>query len=202
MIETYQTSGARGQPQVAYQLASAYRVGMLALETLGRRTIDDHANSMFSKNPPYGENVHWLCSISNKVGISSLQQFCRTSGNAIHSPYVLHDLAMKAAGLMAKSNPAQIAFHLRSPSLSPTVQKCLMKYGQCVQQSLTNLPKSEYPEFVELIMHARGAYCMAPGGMTQFNELLQSVRRSTSKKKDLWQRITTGLAQYQNNAGK
>ena len=205
LIDSYQSSAGRalvGQPQVPYQLASAYRVGMLALETLGRRTPDDQPNSMFSRNPFYKDDIHWLCSISNKVGLSSLQQFCMTSVNAIHSPFVLHELALKAAGLMAKSNPTQIAFHLRSSSLSPLVQKCLMKYGQCVQHNLTNLPKSEYPEFVELIMHARGAYCMAPGGMTQFNDLLQSIRRSTSKKKDLWQRITTALAQYQNNLGK
>ena len=196
LIESYQVGGW-GQPQVQQELASAYRVGMLALENLGRRPADDQPNSMLAKNPPFKAEIHWLCGIANKVGIASLQRFCRVCVNSIHSPFVLHELALEAAGLMAKSNPNQIAFHLRSPSLSPMVQKCLMNYSQCVQQNLQGLPKSEYPEFVELIMHARGAFCMAPGGMTQFNELLQNIRRSTAKKKDLWQKITTGLAHQQ-----
>jgi hypothetical protein len=195
LIEAYQVG--LGQQQVPYRLVNAYRVGMLALENLGRRPSDDQSNTMLAKNPPYKTDIHWLCNIANKVGLSSLQRFCRVCVNSIHSPFVLHELALEAAGLMAKSNPNQIAFHLRSPSLSPMVQKCLMNYAQCVQQNLQGLPKSEYPEFVELIMHARGAYCMAPGGMTSFNDLLQNVRRSTAKKKDLWQKITTGLAHQQ-----
>ena len=195
LIEAYQVG--LGQQQVPYQLVNAYQVGMLALENLGRRPADDQPNTMLAKNPPYKAEIHWLCNIANKVGLSSLQRFCRVCVNSIHSPHVLHELALEAAGLMAKSNPNQIAFHLRSPSLSPMVQKCLMNYAQCVQQNLQGLPKSEYLEFVELIMHARGAYCMAPGGMTLFNDLLQNVRRNTAKKKDLWQKITTGLAHQQ-----
>ena len=194
LMENYQ--GARAQ-QVPYQLDNAYRVGMLALETLGRRPADDQHNTMLAKNPPYKADIHWLCKIANEVSMSHLQRFCRVSVNSIHSPFLLHELALEASGLMAKSNPSQIAFHLRSPSLSPMVQKCLMNYAQCVQQNLQGLPKSEYSEFVELIMHARGAYCMAPGGMTQFNDLLQNIRRNTTKKKDLWQKITTGLAHQQ-----
>ena len=193
LIGEYQVA----RTQVPYQIGSAYRVGMLALENLGRRPSDDQPSTMLAKNPPYKAEIHWLCNIANKVGIASLQRFCRVCVNSIHSPFVLHELALEAAGLMAKSNPNQIAFHLRSPSLSPMVQKCLMNYAQCVHQNLQGLPKSEYPEFVELIMHARGAYCMAPGGMTQFNDLLQNVRRSTAKKKDLWQKITTALAHQQ-----
>ena len=194
LMESYQASQGK---QVPYQLVNAYRVGMLALENLGRRPVDDQPNTILAKNPPFKAEIHWLCNISNKVDISSLQRFCRVAVNSIHSPFVLHDLAREAAGLMARSNPSQIAFHLRSPCLSPMVVKCLMNYAQCVQQNLQGLPKSEYPEFVELIMHARGAYCMAPGGMTQFNDLLQNIRRSTAKKKDLWQKITTALAQQQ-----
>lgn len=195
LMEVYQ--GGRGQSQVAYQLANAYRVGMLALENLGRRPVDDPPHTMLAENPPHKAEIHWLCQIANKVGAADLQRFCLLSVNSIHSPFVLHDLALEAAGLMAKSNPNQIAFHLRSPTLSPLVQKCLINYAQCLQHNLQGLPKSEYAEFVELVMRARSAYCMAPGGMTQFNDLLQSVRRSTAKKKDLWQKITTALAHQQ-----
>lgn len=180
--------------QVSYYLNSAYRVGMLALEFLSRRTSDDRPNVKFSRNPSCSEDIRWLCSLSAKLGTSHLQRFCVAALNAVVSPFVLHDLALEAARHMARSNPAQLAANLRSPTISPLVQKSLTMYAQCIHYNLINISQSEYDEFVELLRHARGAFCMAPGGMTQFNELLQSIRWGHSKKKELWQMIMSGLA--------
>ena len=180
--------------QVSYYLNSAYRVGMLALEFLSRRTSDDRPNVKFSRNPSCSEDIRWLCTLSAKLGTSHLQRFCVAALNAVVSPFVLHDLALEAARHMARSNPAQLATNLRSPTISPLVQKSLTMYAQCIHYNLINISQNEYDEFVELLRHARGAFCMAPGGMTQFNELLQSIRWGHSKKKELWQMIMTGLA--------
>lgn len=180
--------------QVSYYLNSAYRVGMLALEFLSRRTSDDRPNVKFSRNPSCSEDIRWLCTLSAKLGTSHLQRFCVAALNAVVSPFVLHDLALEAARHMARSNPAQLAANLRSPTISPLVQKSLTMYAQCIHYNLINISQSEYDEFVELLRHARGAFCMAPGGMTQFNELLQSIRWGHAKKKELWQMIMTGLA--------
>ena len=185
---------AQQGPQVSYYLNSAYRVGMLALEFLSRRTSDDRPSVKFSRNPSCSEDIRWLCSLSAKLGTSNLQRFCVAALNAVVSPFVLHDLALEAARHMARSNPAQLAANLRSPTISPLVQKSLTMYAQCIHYNLINISQSEYDEFVELLRHARGAFCMAPGGMTQFNELLQSIRWGHSKKKELWQMIMTGLA--------
>lgn len=186
-------SGQQGT-QVSYYLNSAYRVGMLALEFLSRRTSDDRPNVKFSRNPSCSDDIRWLCTLSAKLGTSHLQRFCVAALNAVVSPFVLHDLALEAARHMARSNPAQLAANLRSPTISPLVQKSLTMYAQCIHYNLINITQSEYDEFVELLRHARGAFCMAPGGMTQFNELLQSIRWGHSKKKELWQMIMTGLA--------
>ena len=180
--------------QVSYYLNSAYRVGMLALEFLSRRTSDDRPNVKFSRNPSCSEDIRWLCTLSAKLGTSHLQRFCVAALNAVVSPFVLHDLALEAARHMARSNPAQLAANLRSPTISPLVQKSLTMYAQCIHYNLINISQNEYDEFVELLRHARGAFCMAPGGMTQFNELLQSIRWGHAKKKELWQMIMTGLA--------
>jgi len=180
--------------QVSFYLNSAYRVGMLALEFLSRRTSDDRPNVKFSRNPSCSDDIRWLCSLSAKLGTSHLQRFCVAALNAVVSPFVLHDLALEAARHMARSNPAQLAVNLRSPTISPLVQKSLTMYAQCIRYNLINISQNEYDEFVELLRHARGAFCMAPGGMTQFNELLQSIRWGHSKKKELWQMIMTGLA--------
>ena len=180
--------------QLSFYLNSAYRVGMLALEFLSRRTSDDRPNVKFSRNPSCSEDIRWLCTLSAKLGTSHLQRFCVAALNAVVSPFVLHDLALEAARHMARSNPAQLTANLRSPTISPLVQKSLTMYAQCIHYNLINISQNEYDEFVELLRHARGAFCMAPGGMTQFNELLQSIRWGHSKKKELWQMIMTGLA--------
>lgn len=49
-------------------LTAAFRVGMLALETLARRVHDDRPQTKYARNPPYGEDVKWLLSIGIKLG--------------------------------------------------------------------------------------------------------------------------------------
>jgi len=49
-------------------LLAAYRVGIVALETLGRRAHDDRPQARYSRNPPYGEDVKWLLSVAKKLG--------------------------------------------------------------------------------------------------------------------------------------
>lgn len=179
---------------VSYYLNNAYRVGMLALESLARRSPDDRPTVKYSRNPPCSDDIRWLCSLSARLGTSYLHRFCVSALNAVVSPFVLHDLALEAARHLARSNPAQLAINLRSPNINPLVQKSLSMYGQCIHHHLMVMAQSDHEDFVELLRHARGAFCMVPGGMSQFNELLQSIRRMYPKKKDLWQKIMTGLA--------
>lgn len=167
---------------------------MLALESLARRTPDDRPTVKYSRNPPCSDDIRWLCSLSARLGTSYLHRFCVSALNAVVSPFVLHEIALEAARHLARSNPAQLAVNLRSPNISPLVQKSLSMYGQCIHHNLMIMSQSDHEEFVELLRHARGAFCMVPGGMSQFNELLQSIRRLYPKKKDLWQKIMTGLA--------
>jgi hypothetical protein len=55
------------QSQLRY-LLSAYRVGMLAMETLARRVHDDRPQAKYARNPPYGEDVKWLLRVARKLG--------------------------------------------------------------------------------------------------------------------------------------
>ncbi|XP_075933311.1 zinc finger SWIM domain-containing protein 8 isoform X5 [Anarhichas minor] len=52
--------------QGLHYLHSAYRVGMLALEMLGRRAHNDHPNN-FSRSPPYTEDVKWLLGLAARL---------------------------------------------------------------------------------------------------------------------------------------
>uniref|UniRef100_A0A672T6A4 Zinc finger SWIM domain-containing protein 8-like n=1 Tax=Sinocyclocheilus grahami TaxID=75366 RepID=A0A672T6A4_SINGR len=54
--------------QGLHYLHSAYRVGMLALEMLGRRAHNDHPNN-FSRSPPYTEDVKWLLGLAARLGM-------------------------------------------------------------------------------------------------------------------------------------
>ena len=44
------------------------RVGMLALESLGRRVSEERWQFKFARNPNYGDDVRWLLTISTKLG--------------------------------------------------------------------------------------------------------------------------------------
>ena len=55
------------QRQLAF-LLSAYRVGMLAMETLARRVHDDRPQTKYARNPSYGEDVKWLLNCAMKLG--------------------------------------------------------------------------------------------------------------------------------------
>ena len=58
-----------------------------------------------------------------------------------------------------------------------------------------HITPTDYDEFIGIIRAARSAFQLTPGGMVQFNELLQSLRRSKSCKKELWQNLTSNLQQ-------
>uniref|UniRef100_A0A8C2QB85 Zinc finger, SWIM-type containing 8 n=1 Tax=Cyprinus carpio TaxID=7962 RepID=A0A8C2QB85_CYPCA len=65
-VEDEQHSQPISQQGLHY-LHSAYRVGMLALEMLGRRAHNDHPNN-FSRSPPYTEDVKWLLGLAARLG--------------------------------------------------------------------------------------------------------------------------------------
>ncbi|XP_042239030.1 zinc finger SWIM domain-containing protein 8 homolog isoform X2 [Homarus americanus] len=178
-----------------HYLLSSYRVGMLALETLARRVHDDRPQAKYARNPPYGEDVKWLLGVAKKLGQQYLHQFCMCSVNSVVSPFVLQELAVEAAHYLARHSPALFHQQLRSPILQPLVQKCQQMFLQCTHLKMYYITPTEYDEFISIILAARSAYQMTPGGIVQFNELLQALRRSKSCKKELWTRITNALQQ-------
>ncbi|XP_024943377.1 zinc finger SWIM domain-containing protein 8 isoform X1 [Cephus cinctus] len=199
-------SAVRAQPQVHRQsqpfspqqlraLVAAYRVGMLALETLARRVHDDRPQAKYARNPPYGEDVKWLLRVSKRLGTQYLHQLCICTVNSIVSPFVLHDVALEAAHYLSRSNPALVLQHLRSALLAPLVHKCQQMYIQCMHQKLYHLMSGDYEDFANVVCAARAAFHITPDGHTQFKEWLQSIKRSQSCNKELWAQINGALQQ-------
>ena len=180
--------------EASLQLQAAFRIGMKALEVLARRGIEERSDVKYAQSPPCSDDIRWLCALAASLGPSCLRKFCKTVISSVSSPYVLHDLALEAARHFAMYNPAQLASYLRSPAVSPIVTKCLTMYSELVRRDLVLLTQVGYSDFVELLRRARSAFCMAPGGMTKFNELLEMIRKSCPKKGDLWQHIMSGLS--------
>ncbi|XP_011305691.1 zinc finger SWIM domain-containing protein 8 isoform X1 [Fopius arisanus] len=193
-------STVRPQPQVHRQsphqmraLVAAYRVGMLALETLARRVHDDRPQAKYARNPPYGEDVKWLLRISKRLGTQCFHQLCICTVNSIVSPFVLHDVALEAANYLSRSNPALFIQNLRSAVLAPLVHKCQQMYIQCLHHKLYHLMTGEYEEFASVVCAARAAFHITPEGHTQFKEWLQSMKRSPACNKELWAQINAAL---------
>jgi len=51
-----------------HHLTSAYRVGLLALDTLARR-VHEPNQAKYSRNPPFREDIQWLLRLSKKLGM-------------------------------------------------------------------------------------------------------------------------------------
>ena len=45
-----------------------FRVGMLALASLGKRVSEDRPQAKFSKTPHYSDDVKWLMSVAKELG--------------------------------------------------------------------------------------------------------------------------------------
>jgi len=171
-----------------HHLTSAYRVGLLALDTMARR-IHEPNQAKYSRNPPFREDIQWLLRLSKKLGPNYTQQFCLAVTNSVVNPFTLHDVAMEAIMYMGHFNPNPTM----CPTLSPLVEKCHSMYIQLLHQKLYQLSSSDYEEYVGILYSAYGAFAMTPEGSTMFKDWLQSVRRSKSCKKELWTMITNML---------
>uniref|UniRef100_A0A668AJD5 Zinc finger, SWIM-type containing 8 n=1 Tax=Myripristis murdjan TaxID=586833 RepID=A0A668AJD5_9TELE len=177
--------------QGLHYLHSAYRVGMLALEMLGRRAHNDHPNN-FSRSPPYTEDVKWLLGLAARLGVNYVYQFCVGAAKGVLSPFVLQEIIMDA---LQRLNPAHIHAHLRTPAFHQLVQRCQQAYLQYIHHRLIHLTPADYDDFVNIIRSARGAFCLTPVGMMQFNDVLQNLKRG-KQTKELWQRISLEMATF------
>ncbi|XP_056147888.1 zinc finger SWIM domain-containing protein 8 isoform X2 [Lampris incognitus] len=177
--------------QGLHYLHSAYRVGMLALEMLGRRAHNDHPNN-FSRSPPYTEDVKWLLGLAARLGVNYVYQFCVGAAKGVLSPFVLQEIIMDA---LQRLNPAHIHAHLRTPAFHQLVQRCQQSYLQYIHHRLIHLTPADYDDFVNIIRSARGAFCLTPVGMMQFNDVLQNLKRG-KQTKELWQRISLEMATF------
>uniref|UniRef100_A0A8C5C4J0 Zinc finger, SWIM-type containing 8 n=1 Tax=Gadus morhua TaxID=8049 RepID=A0A8C5C4J0_GADMO len=177
--------------QGLHYLHSAYRVGMLALEMLGRRAHNDHPNN-FSRSPPYTEDVKWLLGLAARLGVNYVYQFCVGAVKGVLSPFVLQEIIMDA---LQRLNPVHIHAHLRMPAFHQLVQRCQQAYLQYIHHRLIHLTPADYDDFVNIIRSARGAFCLTPVGMMQFNDVLQNLKRG-KQTKELWQRISLEMATF------
>ncbi|RXM29795.1 Zinc finger SWIM domain-containing protein 8 [Acipenser ruthenus] len=177
--------------QGLHYLHSAYRVGMLALEMLGRRAHNDHPNN-FSRSPPYTEDVKWLLGLAARLGVNYVYQFCVGAAKGVLSPFVLQEIIMEA---LQRLNPAHVHAHLRMPAFHQLVQRCQQAYLQYIHHRLIHLTPADYDDFVNIIRSARSAFCLTPVGMMQFNDVLQNLKRG-KQTKELWQRISLEMATF------
>ena len=150
-------------------LMSAYRVGMVALETLGRRVSEDRPQTKFTRTPSYAEDVKWLLGVAKKLGLGYLQNFLMCVMATVVSPFILQDLTWDCGCFLAAvpgpgSANTSLSQHqvnaavqqIRTqPYLTSLVQKCYQMYYQCIHQRLYHLTPAEYEDFTAIILHAR-----------------------------------------------
>ena len=123
-------------------LMSAYRVGMVALETLGRRVSEDRPQTKFTRNPSYAEDVKWLLGVAKKLGLACLQNFLMCVMATVVSPFVLQELTWDCGCFLAAAPPgtspncgshhcSAVIQQIRTqPYLTSLAQKCYQVTAQ------------------------------------------------------------------------
>ncbi|KAM3726124.1 Zinc finger SWIM domain-containing protein [Dirofilaria immitis] len=206
-----------GDPRMA-KLVHAHRVGMIAMETMGNRNLDDNRSyAKFSQNPAYAEDVRWLFTVATRLGGVFTQSFCEVAARSVASPFVLFSLAVESAKVFHWQMPSisyhsQAAIHpIRSQLTAgaPNVRTVLLQNGfapptadlmqHCVEMfyaassSKLSHPRfvpSDVEEVVQLVKTAKEAFHWIPGpGKLMFDDFMRHVRKQKACKKDVAQRI-------------
>ena len=117
-------------------LMSSYRVGMVALETLGRRVSEDRPQTKFTRNPSYAEDVKWLLGVAKKLGLPCMQNFLMCVMATVVSPFVLQELtwdcgcylsnvAVTTSNVPGSQQSNAVIHQIRTqPYLTSLVQRC------------------------------------------------------------------------------
>ncbi|VDK62505.1 unnamed protein product [Onchocerca ochengi] len=206
-----------GDPRMA-KLVHAHRVGMIAMETMGNRNLDDNRSyAKFSQNPAYAEDVRWLFTVATRLGGVFTQSFCEVAARSVASPFVLFSLAVESAKVFHWQMPSisyhsQAVIHPIRPQLTagaPNVRAVLLQNGfasptadlmqHCVEMfyaassSKLSHPRfvpSDVEEVVQLVKTAKEAFHWIPGpGKLMFDDFMRHVRKQKACKKDVAQRI-------------
>ncbi|KAK6110582.1 hypothetical protein QQG55_40330 [Brugia pahangi] len=206
-----------GDPRMA-KLVHAHRVGMIAMETMGSRNLDDNRSyAKFSQNPAYAEDVRWLFTVATRLGGVFTQSFCEVAARSVASPFVLFSLAVESAKVFHWQMPSisyhsQAVIHPVRPQLTtgaPNVRTMLLQNGfapptadlmqHCVEMfyaassSKLSHPRfvpSDVEEVVQLVKTAKEAFHWIPGpGKLMFEDFMRHVRKQKACKKDVAQRI-------------
>jgi len=186
------------------RLMSAYRVGMLALDSLGRQRDTERPQVKYARNPNYGDDVRWLMKISRQLGISALQTFLTSVANNVTSPFLLQDLTYECGkylampqsfpGLPQAHTPSthSIVQQIRSnPHLYTLAHTCQRYYQHCIGQKLMYLTPTDYEEFTQIICQAKKAFGWTQMGVQIYNDLLNNIKRNKACKKmpsEYWQK--------------
>eukprot|EP00095_Tigriopus_kingsejongensis_P011253 maker-scaffold550_size154339-snap-gene-0.22 protein:Tk11253 transcript:maker-scaffold550_size154339-snap-gene-0.22-mRNA-1 annotation:"unnamed protein product" len=103
---------------------------------------------------------------------------------------------MEELGICRRSD-----FPLSSPPYTglPGIQySCLSsRYCQCLHFRLYHVTPADYEDFVAILLRAKRAFNWIGDGGNAYNSLLQTIRRSKSCKRELWQKVSS--AQNQQN---
>ncbi|VDN02747.1 unnamed protein product [Thelazia callipaeda] len=191
-------SSVMGDPRMA-KLVHAHRVGMIAMETMGSRNLDDNRSyAKFSQNPAYAEDVHWLFRVATRLGGVFIQSFCEVAARSIASPFVLFSLAVESAkwqipsvGYHSQPVLQPILPHLNggppnvravllqngcAPPTADLMQRCIEMFYAATSSKLSHprFVPSDVEEVIQLIKAAKEAFYWVPGvGKFLFDDFMR-----------------------------
>lgn len=194
-IEAENNAALAAHPAAKF-LLNAFRSGRLALETMGRRIVDERAYTKFSNNPTYGDDVMFLLGIGKRLGQAHARGFFHIAGQSIVSPFVLWKLSEEAAALLTP-NAGPLHHGLQHPTVGYLVDRSLQMFHEAAGQKLSH-PRflaQDTEEVLSLVKEAQRCFQQVLGGKEKFQAFVDFVfKQKAAQKKDLRAKINAALA--------
>ncbi|CDW53356.1 hypothetical protein TTRE_0000162001 [Trichuris trichiura] len=195
----------------ACYLQNAYRVGILAMETMGRRISDERSYTKFCENPPYGDDVKLLLVFAKRLGFMWVIRFAAVAARSVLSPFVLWELFIDVVDFIGRSSrgssPSGLAPNLQMnlstliskamshSSVQALLEKCHEMFHKAALQKLSHprFVQSDADDLITLVRAAQVAFSIGNNGQTRFNDFMQSLKRQKACKKELWIQLVNAV---------
>ncbi|KFD54405.1 hypothetical protein M514_04748 [Trichuris suis] len=195
----------------ACYLQNAYRVGILAMETMGRRISDERSYTKFCENPPYGDDVKLLLVFAKRLGFMWVIRFAAVAARSVLSPFVLWELFIDVVDFIGRSSrgnsPSGVASNLQMnlstliskamshSSVQALLEKCHEMFHKAALQKLSHprFVQSDADDLVTLVRAAQVAFSIGNNGQARFNDFMQSLKRQKACKKELWIQLVNAV---------
>ena len=125
-----------------------------------------------------------------------MDEVCRVVLTALPDAVVLHEICDQLEEYISQGPSLQASLGPLQQTWNQMYHKALSSYRTTIQYKTSHLMQGEQDDFLHMLSNAKKLFVKTPSGAKQFNEIISSIRKSKSLRKDLVQKIVKSLASH------